>query len=277
MRRIWTVPAAAGIFLFAAGCSSGPRPPEPGTPEFTWSAAKTTYAAGDVLKANDNLTQLAKGTSDYTVRARPLVVVVSSGIATAYAELADNFEKGAEANRDNPTPFRRQVNFFRSQASAAAMQTAQSVHEFLQSKPPDNFALEIGYPSGAATQPVSLQRVTKGMILPDAEIEALQKEMLQRGVLLAMTRAVGAGDDTAKSLQLFKAGTVTVAKPAFALESAKVLLDLADLYSPKKLDQPNRLNLITQEVDEALQLAPAGKETKDTAAKLAKLKKAKRT
>lgn len=277
MRRNWTLPAAVGILLFAAGCSSGPQPPQPGTPEFTWSAAKTTYAAGDFLKTNDNLTQLANGTSDYTVRAKPLVIVVSSGIATAYSELADNFEKGAEANRDNPTPFRRQVNLFRSQASAAAMQTAESVHEFLQSKPPDNITLELGYPGGSATPPISLQRVAKGMILPDAEIAALQKEMLRRGVLLAMTRAVGAGDDTAKSLELFKAGSATVAKPAFALQSAKVLLELADLYSPKKLDQPNRLNLLTQEIDESLQSAPAGKETKDVAAKLAKLKKAKRT
>ncbi len=55
------------------------------------------------------------------------------------------------------------------------------------------------------------------------------------------------------------------------------MLDLADLYSPKKLDEPNRLNVMTGEVDEALQAAPAGKETKDVAARLSKLKKGKRT
>lgn len=277
MRRTWIFPAALSIILFAAGCNSGPRPPQPGTPEFMWSAAKSTYAAGDFVKANDSLTQLAKGTSEYAARSRPLAIVLTSGIANAYAELADNFEAGARVNRANPTPFRRQVNLFRSQASAAAVQTAEAVHAFLQSNPPDSIPLEFGYPAGSASDPVSLQRVAKGMLLPDAEVDSLQREMIQRGVLLAMTRSVGAGEDTAKALEIFKAGNVKVAKPVFALESAKVLVDLADLYSPKKLDQPNRLNVMTGEADEALQAAPAGKETKDLAAKLAKLKKGKRT
>ena len=277
MRRTWIYAAALGFIVLGAGCNSGPTPPQPGTPEFMWSAAKSTYGAGDYLKANDNLTQLAKGSSEYAARSRPLAIVLTSGIAKAYSELADNFETGAQANRNNPTPFRRQVNLFRSEASAAAVQTAESVHEFLQSNPPEAIAIELGYPSGSAAPPVSLQRVAKGMILPDAEIESVQKEMIQRGVLLAMCRSVGAGEDTAKGLEIFKAGNVKVAKPVFAFESAKVLMDLADLYSPKKLDLPNRLNIVTGEADEALQSAPAGKETKDLAAKLAKLKKGKKT
>jgi hypothetical protein len=275
MRRIWFLPAAVGIILCSAGCSSGPSAPQPGTPEFIWSAAKTTYAAGDYIKADDNLSQLAKGTSEFAVRSRPLAIVLTSGIAKAYVDLADNFEAGAKANRGNPTPFRRQVNLFRSQASSAAMQTAEAVHEFFQSNPPDSVPLALGYPSGSAAEPVSLQRVAKGMILPDAEIETLQKEMIQRSVLLAMTRAVGAGEDTAKSLEILKGANATVAKPVFALETAKVMLDLADLYSPKQLDEPNRLSVLTGEIDEVLQAAPAGKDTKDAAAKLSKLKKGK--
>jgi hypothetical protein len=276
MRRKCLIAAGLGILFIAAGCSSGPQPPEPGTPAFMWSAAKTGYGAGDYLKVNDNLSQLGKGTSEFAARSRPLTVILTSAIAKGYAELADDFDAGAQANRNNPAPFRRQVNLFRSQASAAALQTAQSVHEFLLSNPPDRIPVELPYPSGSASDPVSLQRLKKGMVLPDAEIESLQKEIIQRSVLLAMTRAVGAGDDTAKSLEIFKAGNVTIAKPAFALENAKVLLDLADLYSPKKLDDPQKLNVLTGEIDEALQAAPAGKDTKDAAARLAKIKKGKR-
>jgi len=277
MLRICTLPAVVSVLFLAAGCSSGPTPPQPGTPEFLWSSAKTTYAAGDFLKADDNLAQLAKGTSDFAVRSRPLAIIVTSGIAKGYADLADNFEAGAQVNRANPTPFRRQVNLFRSQASSTSMQMAELVHEFLTSNPPDPIPLEITFPSGSATQPVSLQRVAKGMLLPDAEIDSLQKEMLQRGVLLMMTRAAGAGEDSAKALEIFKAPKVTVTKPAFGLEIAKAMLDLTDLYTPKKLDEPNRMNILTQEIDEALQMAPAGKETKDAAAKLAKLRKTKKT
>ncbi len=277
MLRTCTLPAVIGILFLSAGCNSGPTPPQPGTPEFLWSAAKTTYGAGDFVKADDDLAQLAKGTSDFAVRSRPLAIIVTSGIAKAYVDLADDFEAGAQVNRANPTPFRRQVNLFRSEASSTAMQTAELVHEFLKSNPADPILLEIAYPSGSAAQPVSLQRVAKGMLLPDAEIDSLQKEMIQRGVLMSMTRAAGAGEDTAKALEIFKAPKVTVAKPAFGLEIAKVMLDLTDLYTPKKLDEPNRMNILTEEVDEALQWAPAGKETKDAAAKLAKLRKTKKT
>ncbi len=203
MRRKCLIAAGLGILFIAAGCSSGPQPPEPGTPAFMWAAAKTAYGTGDYLKANDNLSQLGKGTSEFAARSRPLAVILTSAIATGYAELADDFDAGAQANRNNPAPFRRQVNLFRSQANAAAIQTAESVHEFLLSNPPDKIAVEVAYPTGSASEPVSLQRLKKGMILPDAEIDSLQKEVIQKSVLLAMTRAVGSGEDTAKSLEGF--------------------------------------------------------------------------
>src|SRR5689334_21484959 len=134
MRRIEIIPALAGILFFGA-CSSGPRPPQPGTPEFTWGAAKSTYASGDYLKCLDNLTQLAKGDSEFAASAKPLAIVLSAGVAKAYTELAQNFEWGAQANRANPAPFRKHMNFFRSQAASAAVQTVELVHAFVQSKP----------------------------------------------------------------------------------------------------------------------------------------------
>ena len=272
MRCIWTFWATASLTVLVS-CSSGPRPPQPGTPEFTWAAAKTTYAAGDFVKADDNLTQLAKGESDFAVRAKPLSIAISAGIAKSYAELADNFELGAQANRANPAPFRRQTNFFRSQAAAATVQTVELVHAFVQSKPPESVVLAFGYPAGSAAQPVQLQRVAKGMIVPDSETESLGADMVKRGVLLSMTRLVGAGEDTAKASEIFKQPEVTVPRATFALEAARILCDLADLFSPKKLDQPNRLLLVVQGAEEALGSVPPGKDTKDVTAKLAKLKK----
>ncbi len=188
MRCMWSLPAALGIILCSAGCNSGPTPPQPGTPEFLWSVARTNYAAGDYVKAADNLTQLAKGTSEFAVRSRPLAILLSSGIAKAYVDLADSFEAGGKANRENPTPFIRKVNLFRGQASSASMQTAEAVHQFFQSNPPDSIPLDLAYPRGSAAEPVSLQRVAKGMMLPDAETDALQKEMIERSVLFAVTR-----------------------------------------------------------------------------------------
>ena len=95
-------------------------------------------------------------------------MAISAGIAQAYMDLADNFEAGARANRANPTPFRRQATVFRSQASAMVMQYAETVHKFLGDNKSDSIALEFGYPTGNAALPVQLERVAKGMIVPDA-------------------------------------------------------------------------------------------------------------
>jgi hypothetical protein len=270
--RIQIVSAAAAILLLAA-CSSGPTPPQPGTPEFAWAAAKTTYASGDYLKAYDNLSQLAKGDSELAAKAKPLAIVLSAGIAKAYTDLAQNFDWGAQANRANPAPFQKQMNYFRSQAASTAVQTVELVHAFVQSKPPDSIVLAFGYPAGTATPPVQLQRVSKGMIVPDAEIEALSNDMVKRSVLLTMTKVVGAGEDTAKALEIFKQPEVSVPRSTFVVETSKALCDMADLFSPKKLDQPNRLLLVVQGAEEAVGSVPASKDTKDLSAKLAKLKK----
>jgi hypothetical protein len=272
MPRAFLAFAVAGLSLIAAGCNSGPRPPQPGTPAFYWAAAKSTYAQGDFLKTSDNLSQLGNS-PEYGVRAEPWSIVMSAGLAKGYMNLAENFEYGSRANRANPTPFRRQVQQLRSLASTAAMQCAETVHKFLDSNKDDPVLLEFSYPTGSAAEPVQLQRVAKGMLPPAAEIEDLQRSMLRRGVLLTVTRVVGAGDDSAKALDTFKTPEVKVPRAVFLMAIAKALVDEADLYTPTKLDQPDRLNLLCEQATDALKAVPESKETKDLSAKIAKLRK----
>lgn len=272
MRRLYSVFAVVGFALIAAGCSSGPQPPQPGTPAFFMAAAKSTYAAGDFVKTSDNLSQLA-GSTEFGARTQPWSLVISAGLAKGYSDLAENFEFGARANRANPTPFRRQVTQLRNLASAAAMQTTESLHKFMDTNKSDPVVLEFGYPTGNAAEPVQLQRVAKGMILPDADIESLQKAMVQRGVLLMATRAVAGSDDPAKALEIFKSGDVKVPRATFLLAMGKALLDQAELYTPRKLDQPERLKVLCEHSAEAINAAPPTKETKDLLAKIEKLRK----
>lgn len=264
--------AVAGLSLVAAGCSSGPQPPQPGTPAFYWAAAKSTYAAGDFLKTSDNLSQISNS-ADFGARTQPWAIVMSAGIAKGYMDLADNFDLGAHANRANPAPFRRQVDQLRREASTSAMQEAEVIHKFLAGDKTDPVVLEFAYPTGSLSDPVQLQRVAKGMMVPDAEIDTLQTAMLQRGVLLTVTRVAGAADDPAKTQEIFKAGEVKIPRATFLLAVSRSLVDEADLYTPTKLDQPDRLNLLCQEASEALDSVPASKETKDLAARIGKLKK----
>src|SRR5579859_5263367 len=124
MPRAFLAFAVAGFSLIAAGCSSGPRPPQPGTPAFYWAAARSTYTQGDFLKTSDNLSQLNTST-EFGPRAQPWSIVIQAGLAKGYMDLAENFEYGAHANRANPTPFIRQVQQLRSLASSAAIQLVE--------------------------------------------------------------------------------------------------------------------------------------------------------
>lgn len=263
----------AVVFGFlAAGCSSGPQPPQPGTPAFYWAAAQSTYAAGDFLKASDNLSQL-NTSPDFGPRSRAWSIVMSAGMAKGYMDLADNFELGARANRANPTPFHRELQQLRSLAASSAMQCAESTAKFLTENKDDAIKLEFPFPTGNAAEPVQLQRVAKGMIVPAAEIEDLTKTMVQRGVLITVTRVVGASDDVAKAASTFKAGEVKVPRAVFLQANAQALVDEANLYTPAKLDQPDRLNLLCEQATQALQSIPATKETKDLLAKIGKMRK----
>src|SRR5690242_668808 len=109
MRSTWIALTAMGASLLAAGCSSGPKPPQPGTPAFYWDAAKSTYSAGDFLKTSEHLSAITKGDSEFAPRAQAAAMVISAGIANAYAELADTYDIGARVNRANPTPFVRKA------------------------------------------------------------------------------------------------------------------------------------------------------------------------
>lgn len=274
MQSMWIGGTIVSLILFASGCSSGPKPLQPGTPEFIWAAAKSTYASGDFLKAKDNLGQLAKGQTEFAARSQALSIVLSAGIAQAYIDLADNFEMGGRVNRANPTPFHRNSNLFRSQAASMAMENAEMIHQLLLGNKAETIELAFGFPSGNSAEPVQLQRVAKGMILADSDVESLTREMVQRGVLLAMARAVGAPDDTAKALEIFKAGEVKAQRAVFLNSAAKALCDQAELFTAKKLDQPNRLGMLLKEADEAAAVLPDSKQVKELKSRIVKMKKA---
>ncbi|HWQ52750.1 MAG TPA: hypothetical protein VN442_03640 [Bryobacteraceae bacterium] len=256
------------IGAFLTGCSTASKPPQPGTPAFYWAAAREMYRAGDYVKTNDNLAQLTRSENDFTARARVWQVVISAGVAQAHMELADTYETGARANRNNPAPFRRETNVQRNAASTAALQFAEAFHNLQHSVKDETIALEFDFPRGNAAMPPELKKVTSGIVLPPAELALVAKAMVQRGVLLSTCRAVGAPEDPAKALELFKAGNPQVRTDAFRIHMASQLYDAAQLFAPTKLDQPQRTKMLLKEAMETTQSVPADKRTKELTGKI---------
>src|SRR5450759_592484 len=277
--RRWrdVVIALGALGLVAAGtsCSSGPQPPQPGTPAFYWAAAKETYRAGDFPKTSEHLQRILASENEFGARARAWDTVISAGLAQAYIDLADNWEAGARANRLDPTPFRKQVSALRSQASATAMQFTEDIHKVMAVDKDPNLLLAFAYPAGAAAPPAGLKRVAGGILVQDSERDLLQAAMLQRGVLLSVCAVVGSPDDAAAAQEPLKTGEFRVPRDAFLLVAAKSLSEQSELFTGAKLDLPNRLKLLSQEALKALAAIPQSKETMAVNDKIqARLKKA---
>jgi hypothetical protein len=276
-RRWRPVAIALSIMgLLAAGtsCSSGPQPPQPGTPAFFWAASKETYRAGDFVKTSEHLQRILATGNEFSARARAWDAVISAGLAQAYSELADAWEAGARANRLNPTPFRKQVSVLRSQASASAIQFTEDVHKVMQADKDPNLLLAFAYPAGTAAPPAGLKRVAAGILVQDSERDLLQAAMLQRGVLLSVCAVIGSPDDAAAAQEKLKTGEFRVPREAFLLVVAKRLSERSELYTGAKLDLPNRLKLLSQEALKVLGAIPQSKETKAVNDKIqARLKK----
>jgi hypothetical protein len=266
-----------GLFILLTACSSGPKAPEKGTPAFYWQAAKETQAAGELGKTNDHLSKILKGENEFTTKAQIWKLVLVSGMAKGYMEMADAFENGARANKTNQMAFRRTASDLRNAANALALEVAEVYGNFQQKNKDTEVVLAFPFPSASPAMVPQWGKATVGQMLPPDEIESGIKNSVKRTVMLASCSAVSAKDDVAKASELFKAGEVKVPRAAFVTYMASALYDESQLYGSMKLNIPERMKIFLSKADEALKSVPESKETKDLAARIedaaAKIKK----
>jgi hypothetical protein len=262
---------SANLILFS--CSSSDAP-QPGTPAFYWAAAKETYAAGDYHKTAEHLGNILSSQNDYVARAQPWMLILTSGMAHGYMDLADAFESGSRANQSQSTGFHRLVNEYRGSASRMSLQFAETFGNF-QSKE-DFVTLAFPFPTGSPAEVALLTRVSNGAMPSAAEVETAQKRAIERAVLLATCRAEGAQGDPAKAQDLIKSGAAKVPKATFVQAMATALYEQSQLYGHNKMDDPDKMKIFCGRAQDALKVLPASKETDDLNKKIqAALKKSK--
>ena len=88
--------------------------------------------------------------------------------------------------------------------------------------------------------------------MQDSERDLLHAAMLQRGVLLSVCAAAGSPDDAAATQEKMKSGEFQVPRETFILASVKSLQEQSELFTGTKLDQPNRLEMMSDEALKAL-------------------------
>lgn len=259
-----------GAGLIATSCSSGPEAPKPGTPAFYWSAAKENYAAGDYQKASEHLERLSRIESEYQARAQAWDLILTSGMAKSYSEMADYFEYGAHARPMNSGAFRRQTSDYRTYASRLALQFAEALSDFEKNNKDQQISLDFAYPAGNSLSSPLLEKIGHGDLPESAVMDDLRRQQLRTGVLLQTCRAVGFPDDTAKTQEVFKSGKVQVSKETFLFAMANALDEQAQLFTRRKMDEPDRLKMFDMRALDTLKTLP---QTKEIAALSTKIQK----
>ncbi len=249
-----SVAIAAGLNF---SCSSSDAP-QPGTPAFYWAAAKDAFAASDYEKTSQLLDKLLVGENEFTGRALPWQLILTSGTIRGYMDVGDDLEMGVRAKRTDPGQFRKYISNSRSSAGQLSLQFAELFQRFQKGKD-DPVPLAFGYPSGSAAPVPELTKARAGLALQTAELEAASKHSIERSILLEVCRVAGAPDDTAKTLDLFKSGNVQIPRATFLAGLANSLYEQAQLYNPKKLDDPQKLKVFSDLALDALKAVPEDK------------------
>jgi hypothetical protein len=252
---------AVAAAFFLAACASGPSLPEPGTPAFLWNEARHAYHSGDMAKANDYLSEIQQTDNAFTPRARIWQIVLASGVARGYSDLADAYASGERLNRANALAFHKHVTELRASAAHTAMDFTQAVHAFVARDPSTDVQLGFDLPPGSAIEPAALRKPYGGAMPLEGEVQTLQTTMLEHGVIGSICLANGSANDSAQLLSKFKA-EVTTPRFTFLYAAAKNLFDLSGLFALNRLDQPQKFQVMTQEAISALQSIPQTDDTK---------------
>jgi hypothetical protein len=262
---------AAILLIFSTGCSteSKPAPPKPGTIGYSWFSAGEAYRQGDYIRANDHLSRLVSARSEYRDRARVWALVVSSGVATGYRELADAYEAGGRINRAQIYDYRDRAGKARRAANQATMMFVESLHEYMAANKGGTPAFDFDFPEGKISEPLQLTKLNKGITLQPADHEVLERAMIERAVVRMATEMAGVPGDIDKGKLQFK----QPGREGLLAAMARSIYDNADLYSPRKLDEPRRMHVLCKEALAVTAELPAGKDKKELEAKIQALMK----
>jgi hypothetical protein len=251
-----------GLCVFTVACGSGggggttaTPSVKPGTPEYFWAAANQTFKNGEFDKTVANLSKL-DASEKFAAKSEPWHIILSAGMAQGYAELAERYDAGYRANHGATPGFTKLKSQNEAGANSSTMEFVEVLHKFLSTNKDPEVILAFTAPAGSTAEPPETGKITKGILPGEAEAAGVQKSMLRRGVLLNTSAAMGDKDDVAKALESFKQGEVKIPRDTFLRSVAQIAYDRAQIYMPKKLDQPKRLGVLYTEALAALDKIP---------------------
>ena len=239
------------VLALLTSCSGSSTVAKTGTSGFYWSAARETYSSGDYLKTLDHLERLIDTDSEYAARALPWYLVLSSGAASGYMDLADQYSAGARANKEHAVAFRVKAMEYRTNASRLALRFAQEVDK-IGRIPGGPVPLAFALPSGNAEPPSEFGAIAQGTELAAADAETAQVLAIRHGVLMTACLAAGSKGDVAKTAEILGQAAATAPRATFAAAMAHMLDAEAKLYTRNQLDDPAKLAVFHERAQSVL-------------------------
>lgn len=238
--------------LVSCSSTSGPPQLQPGTPAFFWAAANDAYKKGDFAAVIKNLGNLTTKENEFRQKARVWMLAVDAGLARGDMEWADLLEDGGKKARTKQLEFRKLMNEARNAAGQGAMRVADLSHRMLPELKEDKIPVAFQVPDVNKDKPVEAEKIAKGLLPPEAEVEGMRSMMQKRGVLQSVARLGDAGGDIAKAKTALSAADATVDKEAFLTYLAGEFSELSMIFGAKKLDRADRARMMLTEAKEAL-------------------------
>ena len=136
-------------------------------------------------------------------------------------------------------------------ASPLVLRFAQNV-EKMERIPAGGVQLAFGLPKGTAAPPALLTQIASGIQLAPADAEKAQSLAMQRNVLLAVCRAAGAPNDTARTEEILGHASALLPRAIFEGAVAQILTAESALFARDKLDDPEKLAAIQRRAQNVL-------------------------
>ncbi len=275
MRVHWIQAVVVGFALLMSGCgpsSKGPEPAKPGTPAFYWAAAEAAYKKGDFGAAVQSLGKVVISDNEYRLRAQVWMMAIDAGMTRGDMEWADVLEAGGKVARARQMDFRKLTTTARTAASQSAMRFADTGHVLQGQLKDEEIPIAFAVPDVNKDKPVELEKLSKGVLPPEAEVEKMHSLMLKRGVLQSVARLGDAGGDVEKAKAALTPGA-KLKREEFLMYLAGEYMEMSELYGPKKLDRAGRAKLLLDEGKEALASVPQSAARAKVAKKIDELSK----
>ncbi|MCC7176460.1 MAG: hypothetical protein IT159_14805 [Bryobacterales bacterium] len=260
------------LLLSLASCS--PKGPAPNTPAFYWQAARETFAAADYLKTTEHLRRVIRSENEFTQRALPWRLVVSSAIAQANIDLADDCQAGLRADPQSETAMRLALMKYRREAETRSLEFAESFIMFRKAYEGQTVNLEFPFPA-LKTADILERGKVQGGALPSAEVMAtVEKRMIERAIAESAAAAAGAPGDIAKGRLAFESGRAETPRETFMGAMLQSLYKQTALFGREAMGKPDRVAILAEQGVEALKTMENTKENQALAGKFKELLKA---